>query len=554
MHGIQAVELSFVNVPSDHEARVLAIHRDAARAEFFQVPRYRTDTSTWEEVETVKVDEWINRVVTEQVDSGSVLGEAVVEQVESTTASDGGTDRGNVPSDDDEDRLLSGTELWGVDDDQLPDWAHEAKLTAAQRNRLPDSAFCGPNRSFPAHDKAHVLAGLRLLGRAKMSAAQKARVRACLLRRARRFGLPSGKNAPESADGGRTGILLILHPTEFWTYECVEIPSHYTVLSNLEAILEVGRSAESLLHPVRTGSGEVGRSPDGVVFLPSTAEQYEALCATLIPAVTASEDSGGSGEDMEEKESAAESERVAESPPPETSSQAEDMGQYQLERYRSELLDLLRDQFAGELSSDELADAATAILAVSARYEELVGEIDSLREQNNQLRSALESAHQRIDEKQRELDQLRDEMSGLRRQVLVQECVQLAVQAGHPLAARRSVDQLVELFQSRPDSYLAAFAEDMRLAIQEQQAVPTDVVAVAGIPMPDALGKSEESGPSEGALPTSSQTEGSDRDSHEKLMRLVLEHVLGQSISKPEEDTGDTEIWRVYGSLGKPKA
>ncbi len=30
-----------------------------------------------------------------------------------------------------------------------------AKLTTAQRNALPDSAFAGPNRSYPVNDKAH---------------------------------------------------------------------------------------------------------------------------------------------------------------------------------------------------------------------------------------------------------------------------------------------------------------------------------------------------------------------------------------------------------------
>lgn len=30
-----------------------------------------------------------------------------------------------------------------------------AKLTSKERNRLPDSAFAGPNRSFPVEDKSH---------------------------------------------------------------------------------------------------------------------------------------------------------------------------------------------------------------------------------------------------------------------------------------------------------------------------------------------------------------------------------------------------------------
>lgn len=30
-----------------------------------------------------------------------------------------------------------------------------ARLTAAQRRALPDSAFAGPNRTFPVNDAAH---------------------------------------------------------------------------------------------------------------------------------------------------------------------------------------------------------------------------------------------------------------------------------------------------------------------------------------------------------------------------------------------------------------
>ena len=40
-----------------------------------------------------------------------------------------------------------------------------ARLTAAQRNALPDSAFAGPNRSYPVEDKAHAIAAKRLSGR-----------------------------------------------------------------------------------------------------------------------------------------------------------------------------------------------------------------------------------------------------------------------------------------------------------------------------------------------------------------------------------------------------
>lgn len=60
----------------------------------------------------------------------------------------------------------------------------DARLTTEQRNELPDSAFCGPERSFPVPDCAHVTAARRLIGRAKMSDATKQKVLACVNKKA----------------------------------------------------------------------------------------------------------------------------------------------------------------------------------------------------------------------------------------------------------------------------------------------------------------------------------------------------------------------------------
>lgn len=64
----------------------------------------------------------------------------------------------------------------------------DTKLTTEQRDKFPDSAFCGPNKSFPGHDKAHVTAGLSLLDRVEASDANKAKVRACLFRKGKKYG------------------------------------------------------------------------------------------------------------------------------------------------------------------------------------------------------------------------------------------------------------------------------------------------------------------------------------------------------------------------------
>jgi hypothetical protein len=69
----------------------------------------------------------------------------------------------------------------------------EAKLTYAERERLPDSAFCGPNRSFPAHDAAHVRNGLARLAQSKLSSSAKSKIHACLAARAKKYGVEVGE-------------------------------------------------------------------------------------------------------------------------------------------------------------------------------------------------------------------------------------------------------------------------------------------------------------------------------------------------------------------------
>jgi anti-sigma28 factor (negative regulator of flagellin synthesis) len=64
----------------------------------------------------------------------------------------------------------------------------DAKLSTKQRKKLAKSTFCGPGRSFPVPDCAHVTAARRLIGRAKVSAATKQRILACVSRKAKALG------------------------------------------------------------------------------------------------------------------------------------------------------------------------------------------------------------------------------------------------------------------------------------------------------------------------------------------------------------------------------
>lgn len=63
-----------------------------------------------------------------------------------------------------------------------------AKLSTKKRKSLPDSSFCGPSRSFPCNDCAHVVAAKRMLNRSKYSDATKAKIRACINRKSKALG------------------------------------------------------------------------------------------------------------------------------------------------------------------------------------------------------------------------------------------------------------------------------------------------------------------------------------------------------------------------------
>lgn len=63
-------------------------------------------------------------------------------------------------------------------------------------DNLPESTFCGPNRTFPGHDKAHVLAGINLLDKVTFADDTKAKILANLYRKGERYGIvPQGDDA-----------------------------------------------------------------------------------------------------------------------------------------------------------------------------------------------------------------------------------------------------------------------------------------------------------------------------------------------------------------------
>ena len=57
-----------------------------------------------------------------------------------------------------------------------------ARLSSAERKKLKGSTFCGPERSFPVPDCAHVTAAKRLIGRYK-GPGDKGKIMSCVERK-----------------------------------------------------------------------------------------------------------------------------------------------------------------------------------------------------------------------------------------------------------------------------------------------------------------------------------------------------------------------------------
>jgi len=82
----------------------------------------------------------------------------------------------------------------------------EAKLTYAARQDLPATAFCGPDKSYPAHDAKHVHAGFQRLSQfwSKMPRSIAMKIYRCLVRRASKFGVVHDPAKFKAKIGGKS--------------------------------------------------------------------------------------------------------------------------------------------------------------------------------------------------------------------------------------------------------------------------------------------------------------------------------------------------------------
>lgn len=72
------------------------------------------------------------------------------------------------------------------------------KLTPKDRKKLPDSVYCGPNRSFPCNDCKHVAVARAYLGKSKFSDATKKKIAACINKKAKKLGCDTPKKDKSS--------------------------------------------------------------------------------------------------------------------------------------------------------------------------------------------------------------------------------------------------------------------------------------------------------------------------------------------------------------------
>lgn len=153
--AMEARDVSYVNTPADtHAINLSVVEQDSVLSENFEIIALPAQTS----------EEDLAKVVNDNIQN---------------------------PEDVDLDELLTKEDacdtVYNFMDTELAD----AKLTTEKRKALPDSAFCGPGRSFPAPDCSHVTAARRLVGRFKGSDATKAKILACVNRRAKSLGCDS---------------------------------------------------------------------------------------------------------------------------------------------------------------------------------------------------------------------------------------------------------------------------------------------------------------------------------------------------------------------------
>lgn len=206
-------EYSFVNTPADRHSGVLgveqiknSVHNSTDRyVQYFPVFNMPKEDSAMSDkkTETIK-DSAVETPESTETTTDVVVETPVIEPQVSTTVQD---QTQNTSSEEDQvtvliDKLLkdglSEEEHESLYQLQLaemdPSIVEDAKLSTEKRKKLASSTFCGPKKSFPVPDCAHVTAARRLIGRYKGEGSKES-ILACVARKAKAMGCDSSKDS-----------------------------------------------------------------------------------------------------------------------------------------------------------------------------------------------------------------------------------------------------------------------------------------------------------------------------------------------------------------------
>ena len=190
----------------------------------------------------------------------------------------------------------------------------DAKLSTEKRKSLPKSSFCGPDRSFPVPDCAHVTAARRLIGRYK-GPGNKDSISSCVTRKAKAMGCStssSNDSVEDNLNHARMlrGLLSVLEEDSYYSNESVLSDDEQSMLQSAikrlaslvgkdaflsactteECIQDSSKSEEALLKEIANLEDKVGELRDRLEAnrkeYTELYQDYEGLSDALVEANT----------------------------------------------------------------------------------------------------------------------------------------------------------------------------------------------------------------------------------------------------------------------------
>lgn len=163
----------------------------------------------------------------------------------------------------------------------------DVQLSAKQRETLKTSTYCGPGRSFPVPDCAHVTAAKKLIGRYKGSASEKERILDSVNRKASELGCSSGEseqkqtNASENPNMPDPVTPTPATPPAAPAAPVAPVPGNDKGLAALaDQIAELRKTQQSLQADRDSKETDLKASRDTVASL--TQELHDARVAHLV--------------------------------------------------------------------------------------------------------------------------------------------------------------------------------------------------------------------------------------------------------------------------------